>query len=455
MYRRAPLICCLPLLAACAGGVPEPAADTAGGPATLYEGGRLIVGDGSVIENGSFLVEGGTIVTVGPAGAITVPAGTPHVDLSGRTVMPAMIDAHGHLGYEGFTSWGGENYTRENVIDHLERYAYYGFAAAFTAGTDPAEMVLAVQRAQAAGEVGGARVVPSAGLAPPGEGPNAQLLETASVLEGVIVRGAATPAEGREAVREIAGLGIAFVKIWVDDRNGTQTKLAPEVFGAIIDEAHALGVSVVAHQQNADDTRALLDAGVDGFLHGRLGPELDADLAARLGRSGAFLVPNLGLGERAWARPFEDTFLRETLPPGVVDRLRAEFTERPPPGPERERLLSEAFQRLLDSDVEIVLGTDAGAIPGHFFGYTGHEELETFVRLGMSPMDAIVSATSRPARHLGLDELGAIAAGKSADFIVLNADPLEDIANTRSITDVYLRGERVDRAGLRARFTRE
>tara|TARA_B100000949_G_C14081361_1_gene365999 strand:- start:18 stop:374 length:357 start_codon:yes stop_codon:yes gene_type:complete len=115
--------------------------------------------------------------------------------------------------------------------------------------------------------------------------------------------------------------------------------------------------------------------------------------------------------------------------------------------------LSEAFSRLLAADVDIVLGTDAGAVPDHFFGYTGHRELEIFVRLGMTPMQAIVAATSRPAERLGLSEMGTIGPGKAADFVVLDSNPLDDIRNTRTISRVYLGGREIDREGLRGRWS--
>lgn len=482
---RAPrLALALAFGAACgAGGCARP-----GGPAgnaVLYEGARLVVGDGSVIEPGAMLVEDGRIVAVAPMGALAVPEGTRRVDLSGKSVIPALVDAHAHLGYEGYRGWGAEHYTRENVIEHLERYAYYGFGAVFSAGTDPDDLALEIERAQRAGEVGSARLVFAAGVAPPGQGPNNAFLEHALALAErtgmTVLRGAAAPEEGRAAVREIAAKGIRFVKIWVDDRGGTQEKLRPEVYRAIVDEARSRGLAVVVHQQSVEDMPPLLEAGVAGFLHGRLGPGLDAALAAKIREAGAFLVPNLGLGERNDARVADDPWLVEATPPDVVARLGAAYDARAqaapaggrgrgapgdaagatgvgtgdgaPPGNARERALRDSFGHLLAAGVDIVLGTDAGAVPDHFFGYTGHRELEIFVRLGMTPGEAIVAATGRPAHRLGLDELGTLAPGKSADFVVLDGNPLEDIRATRTISRVFLRGAEVDRAALRRRFT--
>jgi imidazolonepropionase-like amidohydrolase len=276
-----------------------------------------------------------------------------------------------------------------------------------------------------------------------------------------VLRGVASAEEGRASVREVAAKQIPFIKIWVDDRGGSQEKLGREVYRAIIDEARARDIEVIVHQQNAQDMPDLLEAGVAGFLHGRLGPGLDDRLAAQIRDSDAFLVPNLGLGELRRERVGGDPFLQEATPPEVSARLREAYDARQPAGGagatanavRRERELSEAFSRLLAADVDIVLGTDAGAVPDHFFGYTGHRELEIFVRLGMTPMQAIVSATSRPAERLGLSEMGTLAPGKTADFVVLDADPLEDIRNTRTISRVYLGGREVDREGLRRRWT--
>lgn len=425
----------------------------------LLDNVRVIIGDGSVLESGALLVGGGRISAVGLRSEIEPELNVEVIDLSGKTIMPALIDSHAHLGYEGHTSWGAENYSRENLIDHLQRYAYYGFSAVFSAGSDPDALAYQVQQAQLAGEFSSARFLFAAGMAPPGQGPNDQFLTHAVALEKQtgqrILYGVDSVEQAIDSVREIAAKNISVIKIWVDDRGGSQQKLAPQLYRAIADEAAKNSIEIYAHQQYAKDMPNLLEAGVSGFLHGRIGAGLGREIAQQLSAANAFVVPNMGLGELRREAIGTDDFLRASLPESVAARLGESSQRLLQANREeaREAELRASFGHLLDANVDIVLGTDAGAVPDHFFGYTGHRELEIFVRLGMTPMQAIVAATSKPAQRLGLDDLGLLQPGYSADLVVLDENPLNNIRNTRSISLVFLNGRILDRAGMTADFT--
>ena len=425
----------------------------------LLDNVRVIIGDGSVLESGALLVDGGRISAVGLRSEIEPELNVEVIDLSGKTIMPALIDSHAHLGYEGHTSWGAENYSRENLIDHLQRYAYYGFSAVFSAGSDPDALAYQVQQAQLAGEFSSARFLFAAGMAPPGQGPNDQFLTHAVALEKQtgqrILYGVDSVEQAIDSVREIAAKNISVIKIWVDDRGGSQQKLAPQLYRAIADEAAKNSIEIYAHQQYAEDMPNLLEAGVSGFLHGRIGTGLGREIAQQLSAASAFVVPNMGLAELRREAIGTDDFLRASLPESVAARLGESSQRLLKANREesREAELRASFGHLLDANVDIVLGTDAGAVPDHFFGYTGHRELEIFVRLGMTPMQAIVAATSKPAQRLGLDDLGLLQPGYSADLVVLDENPLNNIRNTRSISLVFLNGRILDRAGMTADFT--
>jgi len=432
--------------------------------AVLMENAAVIIGDGTLLDSASLLYRNGRIeaVTASEAADFDLPDDLTVIDLAGKTIMPAMIDAHAHLGYEAFTSWGADNYSRENLLGHLQRYAYYGFSAVFSAGSDPDELAFSLQREIEEGAVEGARFLIAAGMGPPGQGPNDQFLAQAlTVAERTgmnILYGIANEQNALLAVREAAERGQRFIKIWVDDRGGSQQKLAPHLYRAIISEAHNLGLQVYVHQQNAGDMLDLLDAGTDGFLHGRIGSSFDSGLAKRTKQAGAFIVPNLGLGELRREAIGDDDFLTATLPLEVARRLSVAGGVRGQSSsgsPDSESEMAASFNALVDENVDVLLGTDAGAVPDHFFGYTGHRELEIFVRLGMQPMQALVSATSLPAQRLGLQDSGLIQAGYRADIVVLDESPLDDIRNTRTISRVIIAGKELDRESLAASFREE
>src|SRR5262249_2723687 len=213
------------------------------------------VADGRVIERSAFVVDGDRLAAVGEQGAVAAPSGAMRVDLSGKTVMPAIIDVHTHLGYRQGASFRAENFTRDTVVDELRQFAARGVTAVASAGTDRGELTLQLRN-----EAHPGALVRTAwrGIAPPAAGPNPPMRAAPF--------GAATEAEARDQVRQLAAKRVDYVKIWVDDRGGTLPKLSPALYRAIIAEAHANGLRVFAHIATLADVKDLLRAGIDGFL---------------------------------------------------------------------------------------------------------------------------------------------------------------------------------------------
>jgi N-acyl-D-amino-acid deacylase len=431
-----------------------------GSRASLYEGARLIIGDDRApIENGAFLVRDGRIAAVGKKGDVRPPSGAARIDLTGKTIMPAMINAHVHIGYEGYASWGAHNYTAQNVLDHLQREAFYGVGATQSVGSSPTDPSLQFRRDQQAGKFPAAsRFLFMPGMAPPNGGPDEVLREGTRELHAV--NEVSTAQEARAAIQSMAAKKIASVKIWVDDRRGTYPKMTPDVYEAVIDEAHKHGMKVHAHATTLPDQKAVVRAGADVLVHLVQNAPLDEELLALLREKKPYWATVIGLGDHSEVCD-SDPFVDQSLPDAVIAKIRATTQARglsancAPAGPNtptREATILNNFPKMIANGARIVLGTDAGIHPGHTFGIADHHELARWVQLGLTPAQAIVAATSRPAELLGLTDMGTLAAGKSADFVVLDANPLDDIRNTRKISNVYLHGERLDREALRSSF---
>ena len=436
-----------------------PSAQQAAPAVVVYEGALVIPGNGSgPIANAAFVVQNGTIASVGPRGAVAVPAGAARVDLSGRTVMPALINAHGHPGFQRGLTYGRQNYTRETYLDDLNRAAYYGLRVVMSQGIDPGDLAHEIRRDQQAGRAGGARLLLAGrGIGAPNAGPGA------AAYQGIAYE--VTDAEqGRAAVRELAAQKVDLVKIWVDDRGGRAPRLPPPVYRAIIEEAHGRGLKVNAHVFYHEDAAGLVDAGIDGLAHMVRDREMDGGLVAAIVRRGVYVMPNLSGAERgthstvpSWfEEPGLMALFRESTPQPVIDRIRASFTSRDAAAATAARgryaILQRSLAALSKAGARIILGSDTG-LEDHLFGYAEQRELAEMVGAGMTPADVIVAATSRSAEYLGLSGMGSLAPGKRADFIVLRGNPLGDIRQTRNIEAVYFDGREVDRAALRGRLT--
>ncbi|MGH9255497.1 MAG: amidohydrolase family protein [Vicinamibacterales bacterium] len=431
---------------------------SAGTGAVLYEGALLIAGDGSApIANAAFLVQDGTITRVGRRGNIVAPAGAGRVDLSGKTVMPALINAHGHPGFQRGLTYGRENYTRSTYLDDLNRAAYYGVRVVMSQGIDPGDLAYEIRRDQQAGRADGARLLMAGrGIGAPNAGPGA------AAYQGIAYE-VTTAEQGRAAVRELVAKKVDLVKIWVDDRGGRAPRLPPPVYRAVIDEAHAQKLKVNAHVFYHDDAVGLVDAGIDGLAHLVRDREMDGGLIAAIVQRGVYVMPNLGGAERGthstvplwFEEPGLMMLLRQSTPAPVIDRIRASFTSRDGATATAARgrytILQRSLAALNKAGARIILGSDTG-LEDHLFGYAEQRELAEMAGAGMTPAQVIVAATSRPAEYLGLRNMGSLAPGKRADFLVLFGNPLGDIRQTRSIEAVYFDGRAIDRAALRGRL---
>ncbi|MCD7098467.1 amidohydrolase family protein [Stenotrophomonas sp. MMGLT7] len=412
---------------------------------------RVIDGQGGTpVANATVLIEDGTIAAVGPDADVDVPAGARQIDLRGRSVLPGLISDHSHLGMTDGTGAGPQNYTRANIERQLRQFQRYGVTTVTSLGMNgPLFQSL---RAQAhAGTLPGADVfgadrgigVPD-GAPPMNVGPD-QLYRPA------------TTEEARAAVRDMATRKPDLVKVWVDDFNHTlEHKMTPEIYGAVIDESHRLGLRVAAHVYYLDDAKKLVAAGADVLAHGVRDAPVDDELIAAMKAAGTWYVSTLDLDEAffiyaeqpAWMK---SPFFRAALQP----QLAAEFDD----AAWRSKTLSDPaklktwqgalktnqanLKRMVDAGVKVGFGTDSGATPLRIPGFAEHRELQLAVQAGLTPLQAIRMATHDAAALLGLDDRGVIAAGKRADLIVVAGDPSRDIADSQRIEAVWQRGQPV------------
>ena len=444
---------------------------------TVYEGARLITGDGDAIENSAFIVENNRFTAVGRRADVPVPPGAARVDLTGKTVMPTMVDLHGHYGFQNIPegTMSKEIFTRENLIDHMQRLAYHGVGATVGVGdlvdrsdlkggrTGWGDVVLKLREEVVPGAAmfktsGPGMMWPGAGAQ--GHPSRADVMYPVSTVEEV-----------KAAVADYARIKPEFIKIWVDDRDGRMKTLPPELYRAIVEEADKFGIPVGVHNTKLVDAKGLLRAGVEGWLHTpvRGGDFVDdevlgivKDRIARNVHPTMWVTPGL---QSSWmnsqgAKPawLDDPLLKATYSAKQIQEYWGDpLAKLTPAQIERaKKVLADDggnMMKLRAAGMKVVMGTDTGQTR-FFIGYYNHMVLESYVAMGMTPMEVIVASTRDSAAVFKFNT-GMVAPGKQADFVVLDANPLDNIANTRRINRVYQRGQEFPRAAATAKWQAE
>lgn len=431
------------LLGACAT-VPPSSPQAA---ATVLTNFTLIDGTGRApVPNAAMVIDGGgRIFWVGPMSRLRVPAGAETVDLTGKYVMPGIIDLHVHLAVSAGLATDPAMITPENIQRDLRTYAAYGVTTVQVMGTDR-DTIYPIRNAQRSGRPTSARVYTSG--------------------QGIVFRGGyggapgvthpvATPEEAEREVDLQAANGADFIKFWVDDELGTMPAMPPEISAAVIRAAHRHGLRAVAHIFYLADARRLVDQGVDGLVHGVRDQPVDRALIDAMRRRDVWQVAEtlsreasmFAYGESA---PFlADPFFTRFVRPEVLAELRNPDRQRRiasnPHFHDFPQFLATAernLRTLAAAGVNIGFGTDSGPV-SRFPGYFAHWELQLLVESGFTPTEAIRMATGRAAEFLRARDLGTLERAKWADLIVLDANPLADIRNTRTIRSVYIAGRPV------------
>lgn len=414
---------------------------------TVLQHVNIISGTGAALQTDkNIVIAKDRIAAITPA-TQAPPKNAALINMQGKTVMPAIISAHSHVGNLKGNTASGANYTRENIFRQLNKYEDYGVGAVLCMGTDRPLIFNGLRDSSVQGLLPGARFYSAGyGFAAKDGGP--------AGMDGL--NRPVTPGEAIAAVDEMAKLKPTVLKIWVDDFGGTVPKMAPEIYKAIIQEAHKKGIRVASHLYYLADAHSLVDAGVDIIAHSVRDKDIDDELLQKMKQRGVVYIPTLSLDEYAYiyARKPEwinDDFFKASLEPGVYDMITSQQYQdniKNSAAYEKNKAAFETalrnVKKVYDAGILVALGTDSGANPVRTQGFSEHLEMELLTQAGLTPLQAITIATHNAATALRSNkDYGTIETGKKADFIVLAANPLNDIKNTRSITAVYKNGQQV------------
>ena len=411
-------------------------------------GAVLIDGNGGPpITDSVVVVSGSRIRAAGLRANVPIPAGADKINGSGKFLIPGLIDLHVHLGTRGGPGFYPADYTRERVEKNLNSYVYYGVTTVRSMGTER-DAGFAVRKAERDGELLTARLFTAGrGFTAPRGHPSQEV--------GEIARQTDDPDDARRQVAELAAQQVDCIKIWVDDLRGRAPKIKPAVIDAILEEARKFNIPVTAHIDTLADTEHLVNSGAAGFLHMVHDTEaIDPTFLAKLRALKLVFTPTLVREELGWLysqhpERLDDPDVARTIEPSVVEAVRKGARDRKPPEQWGRSLRNT--KRMAMAGVPIGVGSDGGSSID-FPGLMTHRELELLVEAGLSPLEVTTAATRNGALALRkLDELGTIEAGKRADLVLLNANPLENVGNFRKIDRIMLDGEWVNRANLKVK----
>ncbi len=417
---------------------------------TVLQHATVIDGTGGApIADATIVIADGKIRDIGPSSSVKAPESADVVDLSGKTIMPGIINLHGHVGLAKGLSQDIKNYTRENAEAQLTLYASYGVTTTTSMGTDD-DLIVEIRDEQRRGKLSGARVFTALqGFTTLGGYPT-----HAPGVKG-IAQEVASAAQAKAWVNRLADRKADIVKMWVDSHHGAFDKLSPAIYGAIISQAHKRGIKAFAHLYELEDAKGLVKAGLDVMAHSIRDQAVDDELIALLKENNVTAVATLTREQSTFIyadQPpwLNDPFFKKGTTAEVIEAVRTQLSETQKKDPERETLqrdLSMAMtnlKKLSDAGVRIGFGTDTGP-PGRFIGYFEHAEMELMTLAGLTPMQIIQSFSKNAAEALGAEkELGTLEKGKAADLVVLDKNPLENIRNSRTIHAVYLGGKKVE-----------
>lgn len=409
----------------------------------------LIDGTGKApVADAALVITDGRIRYAGPKAKAGSPQGATTMDLSGKYVMPGIINLHGHVGNVKGLVQDPKNYTPENLDANLKTYASYGVTTVISMGSDQDLLLQRRAEQRASGRPKMTRIYTAyRGFTGRNGYPT-----SAPGMKGVPFE-VSTRDEVKKDVAILADKKVDIVKIWVDDHFGRESKIPFDLSAAIIEDAHKHGLKVGAHIYYYDDAKNLVERGLNALLHSVRDKDVDEAFIGTMKKRNAWMAAatlTRELSAFTYAKPpawLSDPFFTRSVSPDVVSTLKTPGQKAVAADPRYETALQVAkrnLKRLVDAGVKYGFGTDTGP-PGRFPGYFEHVEMELMAEAGLSPSQVIQAATKNGAEFLGASkDLGTLETGKWADLLVLGRNPLDDIKNTRSIETVIIAGQKVN-----------